>query len=146
MFVSLDDKEQRILISVSHCPAFVRNVYWIQTSVSLSRRRHQNQGVVGHTTLTQTLNRRQESCQVWIPPFQSQRLFKLISNGNRTRPNTFVLIIPNSYIFVGFISFQVKPVCPLCAWWNHALGRNRMLISLVEIFQWQLRPAYRICV
>lgn len=98
MFVSLDDKEQRILISVSQCPAFVRNVYWIQTSVSLSRRRHQNQGVVGHTTLAQTLNRRQESCQVWIPPFQSQRLFKLISNGNRTRPNTFVLIIPNSSI------------------------------------------------
>lgn len=69
MFVSLDDKEQRILISVSHCPAFIRNVYWIQTSVSLSRQRHQNQGVVGHTTLAQTLNRRQESCQVWIPPF-----------------------------------------------------------------------------
>lgn len=67
MFVSLDDKEQRILISVSQCTAFVRNVYWIQTSVSLSRRRHQNQGVVGHTILAQTLSRRQGSCQVWIP-------------------------------------------------------------------------------
>lgn len=34
---------------------------------------------------------------------------------------------------MGFLSFQVKPVCQPYAWWNHALATSRMLINLVEL-------------